>query len=191
MPQLECRFCQAHFTATRGSCCKACRPKDAAERAARWRRKFPDRAKESLVRCRPPKGPVILECPDCYADFVRRGRQLRCDSCRKALGAAMCRRYKRSHREAMRDYDRQWAKNNPDKKLAIQQRSRYSQNWLKTLARDGYKCTVCSVAEDLIVHHKNGRGRTHDAPDHSLENLQTMCRSCHMNHHRRELRHAS
>ena len=48
----------------------------------------------------------------------------------------------------------------------------------QALARDGYRCRACGIAEDLTVHHEV-KART--APDlaFSLDNLITLCRACH------------
>lgn len=55
------------------------------------------------------------------------------------------------------------------------------------LARDGNKCTKCPSLENLIVHHIDGNGRGSENPNNDLDNLITLCRSCHMNEHREEL----
>ena len=61
----------------------------------------------------------------------------------------------------------------------------YSTNkvYQQALERDEYRCTVCGSKEDLVVHHKDGRGRRCKKPNHSLDNLETLCRPCHMRHH--------
>jgi 5-methylcytosine-specific restriction protein A len=48
---------------------------------------------------------------------------------------------------------------------------------LEALARDNNKCTMCGTTEDLQIHHiKHNAGI---GIDHSLDNLQTLCRICH------------
>ena len=51
------------------------------------------------------------------------------------------------------------------------------------LDRDGHKCTRCGSTEKLVVHHKDHDGRGAKASNNSLENLETLCRSCHARHH--------
>ena len=51
----------------------------------------------------------------------------------------------------------------------------------KVLERDGYKCVRCgnSRKKDLIVHHIDGLGRTSEEKNNNMDNLQTLCLSCH------------
>lgn len=54
----------------------------------------------------------------------------------------------------------------------------------KVLERDGHKCIECGETKDLTIHHKKktlGLGI-----DHSIDNLQTLCRKCHAKLHSRE-----
>lgn len=46
----------------------------------------------------------------------------------------------------------------------------------EVLARDGHVCVRCQSADKLVVHHKV---RWVFTQDDSLENLVTLCRSCH------------
>jgi 5-methylcytosine-specific restriction endonuclease McrA len=52
------------------------------------------------------------------------------------------------------------------------------------LQRDNYKCTCCGTPEDLVVHHIDGNGRRSENPNNDLDNLQTLCRSCHAKVHK-------
>lgn len=56
------------------------------------------------------------------------------------------------------------------------------------LNRDGCKCRRCGSSEDLVVHHKDGKGRGSDLPNNDISNLETLCRGCHLEEHRDELR---
>ena len=51
------------------------------------------------------------------------------------------------------------------------------------LKRDGYKCKYCQGNKDLVVHHVDGNGRGNSNPNNDLENLITLCRSCHCIEH--------
>jgi len=44
--------------------------------------------------------------------------------------------------------------------------------------RDNYKCQVCLYREYLVVHHKD-----YNKNNNELNNLITLCRSCHMKIH--------
>ncbi len=56
------------------------------------------------------------------------------------------------------------------------------------LKRDEYQCISCGMSQDahkerwgrgLTVDHIDGRGRDNPNPNNILENLQTLCLSCH------------
>lgn len=53
----------------------------------------------------------------------------------------------------------------------------------KVLKRDKYSCQICGKKDFLIVHHKNGKGRGNKKPDNRMDNLITVCHSCHQNIH--------
>jgi hypothetical protein len=54
-----------------------------------------------------------------------------------------------------------------------------------TLQRDGYHCVRCGEnrRSKLTVHHIDGNGRCSKNPNNDLNNLQTLCRSCHASIH--------
>lgn len=64
----------------------------------------------------------------------------------------------------------------------------YSGNAKKALERDSYKCTKCNSSVKLSVHHIDGNGSTTDAnlQNNKLDNLVTLCFSCHAREHRRQ-----
>jgi len=45
-------------------------------------------------------------------------------------------------------------------------------------------CELCGSSKQLVVHHKDGKGRDHPSPNNSPENLQVLCRACHARVHR-------
>jgi len=45
--------------------------------------------------------------------------------------------------------------------------------------RDGWKCQICGSIENLTIDHIDGNGRHSKRPNNNLENLRTLCRSCH------------
>lgn len=60
--------------------------------------------------------------------------------------------------------------------------SDYRKARLVALLRDGYACTECGLADQLECHHKQPVSK---GGDHSLSNLQTLCRKCHKTKHRK------
>ena len=60
----------------------------------------------------------------------------------------------------------------------------FSGNREAVLRRDRYACTRCGSTDKLVVHHKDGKGRGYSGlTDNSLDNLQTLCRRCHLTVH--------
>lgn len=55
------------------------------------------------------------------------------------------------------------------------------------LKRDDYQCTKCGRIQQLLVHHKDGKGRGHKKPNNKMSNLTTLCMKCHINLHRPQL----
>ena len=53
-----------------------------------------------------------------------------------------------------------------------------------TFERDGYRCVRCGKAGALECHH---RIHMDDGGSNDLDNLETLCRDCHIRHHRREV----
>ena len=60
--------------------------------------------------------------------------------------------------------------------------------WLKlrrfVFERDGYRCVRCKRPGRLRLHHRIAFA---DGGSDSPENLETMCESCHIDHHQRTI----
>lgn len=82
-----------------------------------------------------------------------------------------------------------WYEKNKDlevMKLKREQRN-FSGKRETVLARDNYTCQLCGHTKQLVVHHKNGKGRSVDNPDNRTSNLITLCKACHLQVHFPEL----
>jgi 5-methylcytosine-specific restriction endonuclease McrA len=70
-------------------------------------------------------------------------------------------------------------------------KDRESQNFdgkrVAVLKRDSYKCQECGSNDNLVVHHKDGKGRGIKHKNNALVNLTSLCKACHANVHRNEL----
>ena len=62
---------------------------------------------------------------------------------------------------------------------------RFGNNRERTLQRDNYQCQNCGSTEKLIVHHIDKKdSRCHGGiPNHSINNLITLCMGCHRKIH--------
>lgn len=64
-------------------------------------------------------------------------------------------------------------------KKQSKQNKAFGRNRDKVLERDGYKCSICNSIDRLHVHHKDRSGST-KTPNNEMDNLITLCNSCHM-----------
>ena len=54
------------------------------------------------------------------------------------------------------------------------------------LVRDCYKCQICKKTHHQVVlhvHHKDNKGRGNKTLNNDIDNLVTLCDSCHHRHH--------
>src|SRR5262249_34174307 len=72
-------------------------------------------------------------------------------------------------------------------KRSCKQIGKMDGNAVKAKARDLNECRLCGGTEQLVIHHLDGTGED-DSPNHTLENLVTLCRKCHMATHRMDYR---
>jgi 5-methylcytosine-specific restriction endonuclease McrA len=99
--------------------------------------------------------------------------------------------YRRANAKRIAKSKRRWyekfVQGTERQKLARDQRY-FSGKRDAVLKRDGYKCVRCGSNEMLVVHHKDRSGRgSKNRSNNDLRNLETLCRGCHINEHRREI----
>jgi Fe-S-cluster-containing dehydrogenase component len=171
----KCEFCGKEFQPIRSTkkyCSALCFDK------ARWLKNHPKEVKKCEF-C----GKEILTAKS-YKRFCS-------DTCRRKK---MYRENIEKHREKRkeqywknpqeyREKTKEWRENNRDKFLettkVCHNKARYGGNRERCFERDGYKCVMCGSVKQLIPHHKDGSGQT-DNPNNALDNLETLCRKCHM-----------
>jgi len=68
------------------------------------------------------------------------------------------------------------------------ERTKFGGNGAKALERDNNKCVKCGSVEMLAVHHIDGNGSNlkDELQNNSLDNLVTLCFSCHAREHREQ-----
>lgn len=97
--------------------------------------------------------------------------------------------YYEGHREAKCAYQAEYYQLNRDEQLEYRRMYREEMHFsgmrTQILDRDGHCCTTpnCGATEDLIVHHKDGKGRGSRNPNNDQGNLVTLCRACHVRVH--------
>ena len=98
--------------------------------------------------------------------------------------------YRMMYPEIIKPPKRRWYEKNiqgTDRQKLARERRFFAHLREPTLQRDDFRCRRCGAIENLVVHHKDGQGRSTDEPNNVLDNLETLCRSCHMAVHRPEL----
>lgn len=134
-------------------------------------RKFcsPECKKEAVRERAGTKGNGI--CPECGDKFkFRSNRQIYCSD--KCFGVANRRKnHETLYGNAMRHHDK----------------TMFGGNREIALLRDGHKCTKCGSTDKIGVHHKDHSGKKEN-PNHSLDNLETLCNTCHCQEHAEEKR---
>lgn len=69
----------------------------------------------------------------------------------------------------------------------LNNKNRYNGNYYLVLQRDNFKCGICDKSENLCVHHILGFDK--NKPQNSnKENMVTLCRQCHAQVHRSNLK---
>lgn len=113
----------------------------------------------------------------------------------KHMGKGLCRRcyfddYNKANEPAIKAYKRKWYFKSGAAvwAKALREQQNYDGKREAALRRDGYKCVRCGNTRQLCVHHKDRRGRNVPPAlkNNKLENLETICRRCHLNEHRAE-----
>ena len=114
---------------------------------------------------------------------TERGIQKRREWKRSDVGKENSRRYRENNADKIREY---WQ--TPEYKIARKRsldNQRFGGNQVETLERDGYKCVLCGSDDNIQVHHKDesGRNKPREQQNNCLDNLITLCGSCHIKQH--------
>jgi hypothetical protein len=184
--QLKCETCGSEFIGKKSdakNCSKECRDK-----AKNLKRKqVNDEKLAARLVSKPCKVCGEMFIPNKFKIDI----QVYCGQVCQGKDMHIMRTQKPGYHEQRAAYKREWWKTNTDEKREKNRfysyRSRYDGNYIPALERDNYTCVDCGETDrdKLDIHHKDHSGNT-DTPNHSLDNLETLCRSCHMKHHNSE-----
>lgn len=123
------------------------------------------------------------ECRACgRSDKPHMARGL-CNPCYQA-------EYRLAYPEIVKPSKRRWYEENiqgTERGKLERERKYFAHLREPTLRRDNFRCVRCGATEKLVVHHKDGQGRASGDPNNVLENLETLCRACHIAEHRLSL----
>lgn len=129
------------------------------------------------------------KCVQCKSDAFKHMAKGLCSSC-------YAKRYKSDPVKKLRvdQQKKEWFQKNHAEILKRFKSQRNARNFDgrrdEVLKRDNYKCVRCPNTKQLTVHHKDRNGRGKDDPNNCLDNLETLCRSCHAKEHSDELQSA-
>lgn len=87
--------------------------------------------------------------------------------------------YRKNNIEYIKQYRKQNYKDNTDYYKNYNYKLNFGNNRNKVLKRDNYKCIECGNSKDLLVHHRDGKGKGFKIKNNNLNNLITLCRGCH------------
>ena len=165
----QCLVCEVLYKPTGSSqkCCDSCRPAYRQEQNVLHLREL--RKQEGAVAIG-----ATLQCLECNADFIySSGPQKHCLVCLKKRRAEQAR--KSLAKNPKRDEYIRKAKDNYS----------FGGNRQNALERDNFTCQHCGATEYLHVHHIDGAGVTtpKELRNNALDNLLTLCRSCHTRVH--------
>lgn len=115
-------------------------------------------------------------CSACGVGFTyTSGPQHRCETCQRAAETAATMDWLNKNNERVRTVYMPKARDN------------YSFGGMKskTLERDNFTCQHCGSSENLHIHHidKKGSNVPKEQKNNALDNLITLCRSCHTRVH--------
>ena len=174
MNNLICAICEIPFTAKRSDtkyCSEKCRTRQ--ETIKRTEKKRAERK------------PIIKCCEVCNGEFtvnIYTPYQIYCSPI--CLNHAMSRRAIEDGRnkEQYNKHKEKYAELKSKTDLVHKDKLRFSSNKKHVLERDGYRCTDCGIEKGLTIHHKDRSGSS-EKPNNDMDNLVTLCRSCHMRYH--------
>jgi len=165
----NCKWCESSFKVTRPSkiyCSKKCG--DAFHHAKR-----------------PKKVKLPKSCKRCGKEFIYSSTKSNQEFC-----SSLC--WNRDYRSRTPEKQQIYRENHKPYLLKYRQKNREYLNQQslenhnqrkfgglkpEVLKRDNYQCALCDSTENLVIHHIN--------PENILDNLQTLCRSCHFKEHKR------
>lgn len=125
----------------------------------------------------------------CRCGKPARSRRGYCAECALEQKRASRRNFYAKHREKIGEQRRVEYAESAEVRAAYSAasaRSRFNGLRLARLRKDRFTCQHCGSREQLVVHHQKkaaSKNRKDEVSD--ITNLLTLCRSCHMNHHRK------
>lgn len=136
--------------------------------------------------------PIIKNCLFCGSQFEAHKRHPSQKCCTYKCSSKL---YKRNNPDKVKEHKRRDRNRNWEriKKYHAQYKDqlRFSGNRLRALERDEFTCQECGYvapyeskdrSEDVVVHHIDFSGNS-KKPNHRINNLQTLCRGCHIKLH--------
>ncbi len=175
-----CKNCGNEFSGKRSDavfCSEKCQKQEASKR----RRIVRAIKRQEFLKPRP--------CKECGKEFVPALRSLKT----QVFCSEECRMidyYRKRQERGRAEERRKYYSNNKEKLIEYnriyRRKTAYDGNGIKAMERDGFKCRSCGSTEDLHIHHIDGSGQS-DNPNNVLDNLITLCSSCHARAHAAEL----
>lgn len=196
-----CLVCETRFKPARVDtkyCSSRCR-------AYAWsmlnREKKNKRARLAAAKKRmqaPPKQDIVLNCLSCDKEFIQNKYHPEQKCCSNICNTRWFRAQPKNKEMILQWKRESYARHrykNLEKSKRYKDVLRFSGNRLRALERDDYTCQNCgyegpvetkSRSEDVVVHHIDFSGSS-SRPNNKIDNLQTICRPCHIRLHTNKL----
>jgi len=142
---------------------------------------------------------MILRCVYCGIEIILNKFNLHKKYCSKKCHRAhyyflnkkrekmMSQKWYQKNRESEIAKNKEYRKQNRELFNWYHNKERFNGIKEQILKRDNYKCMVCNSI-NVMVHHIDGNNFQKEIPNHNIDNLITLCRSCHSSLHHQQRR---
>lgn len=144
------------------------------------------RSEDKIRLSRPNVSLPTLVCPICDTEFKRNRYHPEQKCCSFYCSQTL---YRRSNPEKVALWKKKDKLNHieqyRERDAKYHDLMRFSGNRMRALHRDDFTCTECQKSDpevNLVVHHKDFSGQS-KKPNNKMNNLTTLCRSCHIRIH--------
>lgn len=190
-----CLFCGVKYKSVRPKKYCSVRCRDNAWKALnreKLREKNKQYMREKRQESQANYEPIYLVCVFCDKKFEQSKYHPEQKFCSSTCGSKWYKKQPENRERILRQKRKSNARNKAhlaEYNRHYKNKLRFSGNQLRALNRDKFTCQNCSKSApdvNLVVHHIDFSGQT-EKPNNLIQNLQTLCRPCHIRIHTHKL----